>query len=43
MDSNEEEQVGAIRVTDIIYNFFRKFYDVRRVKGPAIAKFYADD
>ena len=43
VDSDEEEQVGAMRATDIIYNFFRKSYDVRRVKEPAFARFYSDD
>ena len=44
INSNDsEDNKGSVRTTSIIYNFFKKFYDLRRVEEPAFARHFADD
>lgn len=39
-DEGESEHNG---ITSIIYNFFKKFYDARRVEEPAFARHFAEE
>lgn len=39
-DEGESERNG---ITSIIYNFFKKFYDARRIEEPAFARHFAEE
>lgn len=44
IDSDEdEEESGYTGTTSIIYQFFKKYYDARRVEEPAFARHFAEE